>query len=65
VATTGARRRQALDHRRLLARLTTGEVYNDLGGDYLARRDPEMTTKRLVTQLERLGHTVTLEKAAA
>jgi transposase len=45
--------------------LTTGEIYRDLGGDYFQRRDPEKTTKRLVAQLERLGHTVTLEKAAA
>ena len=45
--------------------LTTGELYNDLGGDYLARRNPERQTKRLVAQLERLGHTVTLQKAAA
>jgi len=44
--------------------LTTGELYNDLGGDYYARRNPERQTRRLVAQLERLGHTVTLEKAA-
>ena len=37
--------------------LSTGELYHDLGGDYFARRDPEKTTKRLVAQLERLGHT--------
>ena len=41
--------------------LTTGEFYNDLGGDFFQRRDPERTTKRLVKQLEALGHTVTLE----
>lgn len=45
--------------------LSTGEVYNDLGGDYFARRDPERTTRRLVTQLEKLGHLVTLEKATS
>jgi transposase len=45
--------------------LQTGELYNDLGGDYYARRDPNRQTKRLVAQLERLGHTVTLEKEAA
>jgi len=45
--------------------LTTGELYRDLGGDYFRRRDHERQTKRLVAQLERLGHTVTLEKAAA
>ncbi len=44
--------------------LTTGELYVDLGGDYYARRDPERQTKRLVAQLERLGHTVTLQEAA-
>jgi transposase len=43
--------------------LTTGEVYNDLGGDYFARRDPVRTTKRLVAQLEALGHTVILQDA--
>jgi transposase len=36
--------------------------YNDLGGDYFARRaDPNRITKRLIAQLERLGHTVTLQ----
>jgi transposase len=36
--------------------------YQDLGGDYFARRsDPERMTRRLVAQLERLGHKVTLE----
>jgi transposase len=42
--------------------LTTGELYNDLGGEYFARRDPERQTRRLVKQLERLGHTVTLQE---
>jgi transposase len=41
--------------------LTTGELYRDLGGDYFRRRDPERQTRRLVAQLERLGHKVTLE----
>jgi transposase len=45
--------------------LTTGELYRDLGGDYFSRRDPEKATRRLVAQLERLGHRVTLEAAAA
>ena len=40
--------------------LTTGETYRDLGGDYFTRRDPERQTRRLLAQLERLGHTVTL-----
>ncbi|MGH2780184.1 MAG: hypothetical protein ACRDLA_01980 [Thermoleophilaceae bacterium] len=45
--------------------LTTGETYRDLGGDYFTRLDPDKQVRRLVAQLERLGHTVTLEKAAA
>jgi transposase len=44
--------------------LQTGETYNDPGGDYYQRRDPERATKRLVAQLERLGHNVTLQEAA-
>jgi transposase len=44
--------------------LTTGEIYNDLGGDYFSRRDPERQTRRLVAQLERLGHHVILQTAA-
>jgi transposase len=40
--------------------------YQDLGGDYFARRaDPERLAKRLVAQLERLGHTVTLGTSTA
>ena len=45
--------------------LTTGELYADLGGDYFQRRDPEKTAKRLIAQLEALGHRVTLEAVAA
>ena len=45
--------------------LATGELYDDLGGDYYTRRDPERQTRRLVAQLERLGHVVTLQEAAA
>jgi transposase len=41
--------------------LSTGELYHDLGGDYYARRDPERATRRLVAQLEKLGHVVTLQ----
>jgi len=40
--------------------------YQDLGGDYFTRRaDPNRIAKRLVAQLERLGHTVTLETSTA
>ena len=45
--------------------LSTGEIYRDLGGDFFTNRDPERQTRRLVTQLERLGHRVTLTEAAA
>jgi transposase len=45
--------------------LATGETYRDLGGDQFTNRDPERQTRRLVAQLERLGHHVTLETEAA
>jgi transposase len=45
--------------------LSTGALYEDLGGEYFARRNPERQARRLVAQLERLGHSVTLEEAAA
>lgn len=41
--------------------LQTGELYRDLGGDYFTRQNPDRLTKRLVRQLEALGHQVTLE----
>jgi transposase len=44
--------------------LTTGETYRDLGGDYFTTRDPERQTRRLIKQLERLGHHVTLTEGA-
>ena len=45
--------------------LQTGEFYRELGGDYFHRQDPKRATRRLIAQLERLGHCVTLETAAA
>ncbi|MEA2230440.1 MAG: hypothetical protein QOD83_256 [Solirubrobacteraceae bacterium] len=39
--------------------LQTGELYRDPGGDYFTRQTPDKTTKRLVRQLEALGHQVT------
>jgi len=40
--------------------------YQDLGADYFTRRaDPARITRRLVAQLQRLGHTVTLETSTA
>lgn len=45
--------------------LTTGEPYQDLGNDYFdKRRNNTARQRRLVTQLEALGHKVTLEPAA-
>jgi len=40
--------------------LQTGELYRDLGGDYFIRQNPDRLTKRLVRQLQALGHQVTL-----
>jgi transposase len=44
--------------------LTTGELYREAGGDYFQRRDPQRTIRRLVKQLEALGH-LTHEPMAA
>jgi transposase len=45
--------------------LTTAEPYNDLGGDYFDnRRNSAARQRRLVAQLEAMGHKVTLEPAA-
>jgi transposase len=45
--------------------LQTGEIYRDAGGDYFTRLNPELQTRRLIKQLEALGHHVTLQEAAA
>jgi transposase len=45
--------------------LQTGELYKDLGGDYFRARNPERQTRRLIAQLEALGHHVTLQEAVA
>ncbi len=46
--------------------LTNGEPYQDLGGDYFdKRRNSQARQRRLVAQLEALGHKVTLEPTAA
>jgi transposase len=58
----------AVKHSMLVAvwhMLANGELYDDLGPDHYRRRDPARTTKRHIAQLEALGHTVTLQKAAA
>src|SRR5215210_6005810 len=41
--------------------LSREEPYTDLGADWLRRRNDEAHTRRLVAQLERLGHTVVLD----
>ena len=40
--------------------LQTGELYRDLGADHFTRQNPDRVTRRLVRQLEALGHHVTL-----
>jgi transposase len=40
--------------------LKNGELYRDLGGEYFIRQDPDRLTRRLVRQLQTLGHQVTL-----
>jgi transposase len=44
--------------------LLRDEPYQDLGPDWHERRNSEAHTRRLVAQLEHLGHTVTLTPAA-
>jgi transposase len=44
--------------------LLRDEPYSELGPDWLARRNTEAHTRRLVAQLERLGHTVVLDPVA-
>ena len=45
--------------------IAEGRPYDELGGDYFRQReDRERVAKRLVRQLERLGHSVTLEPVA-
>ena len=44
--------------------LRDDQPYRELGADWLARRNDQAHTRRLVAQLERLGHTVVLDPAA-
>jgi transposase len=44
--------------------LSRDEPYEDLGPDWLAIRNEEAHTRRLVAQLEKLGHTVVLDPVA-
>jgi transposase len=45
--------------------LKKGVPYDELGGDYLERLEPERLTRQLVRRLEQLGHTVRLEAQPA
>lgn len=44
--------------------LKTGTPYQELGGDYFDKLNPDRTARRLVQRLERLGLTVTLRPSA-
>jgi hypothetical protein len=44
--------------------LLRDEPYADLGPDWFAKRNDEAHARRLVAQLERLGHTVVLDPVA-
>jgi transposase len=44
--------------------LKPDESYHDLGMDWHTRRSDQAHTRRLVVQLERLGHTVIIDPAA-
>jgi len=44
--------------------LTRDEPYRDLGPEWLATRNEEAHTRRLVAQLEKLAHTVVIDPAA-
>jgi hypothetical protein len=46
----------------LLKRRTT---YQELGGDFLERLEPDRLTRQLVRRLEKLGHDVTLRPKEA
>ena len=43
---------------------TTGELYEDLGGDYYTRLNPERARTRAIRQLEAMGYHVTLDQAS-
>ena len=44
--------------------LKRDEPYRDLGPEWLAQRNDEAHTRRLVAQLEKLGHSVQLDTVA-
>jgi transposase len=44
--------------------LTDDRDYDDLGGDYFTRRNPDRQRDRLIARLQNLGYRVTLDRAA-
>lgn len=57
----------AIEHAMLVAiwnMLQTGATYNDPGDDFYARRTPDKTKSRALSQLRNLGYTVILEPTA-
>jgi transposase len=44
--------------------LTDDRDYDDLGGDYFTRRNPDRQRDRLIAQLHNLNYRVTLDKVA-
>lgn len=40
--------------------LTNGVFYDDLGGDFYSRRNPDKTKQRALNQLKQMGYDVTL-----
>lgn len=58
----------ALEHAMLITvwnMLQTGETFNEPGGDFYSKRNPEKSKRRALDQLRNLGYTVTLEPTAA
>jgi len=43
---------------------TTGTLYDDPGGDYFTRLNPERAKNRAIHQLEAMGYRVTLDHAS-
>lgn len=45
--------------------LTTGATYDDPGGDFYTRLDPDRAKHRALDQLRKMGYAVTIEAQAA
>ena len=58
----------ALEHTMLIAiwnMLTNGVLYQDLGGDYYTKLNPDKTKQRALNQLRQMGYEVTLNPLPA